>query len=63
MCSPCFLFFALLSPSVSCGSRPLCSHRLLGLSARLSLPLSLPLIISSSGRDWSKEEEEEENDV
>jgi hypothetical protein len=31
-----------------CASRPPCSHRLLGLSARLSLPLSLSLAHHSS---------------
>jgi len=54
---------SFLPPCVGVAS--LCSHRLLGLPTRLSIPLSLSrssLIISSSGRDWSKEEEEEEEE-
>ncbi len=61
-----FSLFPLLRSPFSLrvrGSRALCSHLLLGLSARPSLPrLSLPLFISSSGRDQLGEEEEEEED-
>ncbi len=49
MCSLRFLSSALPTPSLRvCASRPSCSHRLLGLSARLSLPLSLSLSHHSS---------------
>ncbi len=44
VCSPCFL--ALRSPFYLrvCASRSLCSHRLLGLSTRLSIPASLSFL-------------------
>ncbi len=53
MCSPWSYFFALLSYLRVCASRSLCSHRLLGLSTRLSLPVSLSLSIIHliKGRD------------
>jgi hypothetical protein len=63
VCSPCFLSSALPFSLRVCASRPLCSHRLLGLSSRPSLSSpSLPPIISSSGRDQLGEEKEEEEE-
>ncbi len=57
------LFFALLSYLRVCASRSLCSHRLLGLSTRLSLPASGSLHSSHQGtRLTTKEEEEEEEE-
>ena len=68
MCSPCFLSLALPTPSLRvCASRPLCSLALLGLSIRLSLPLSLSPSRRHHLIKWrrsitSEEEEEEEEE-